>query len=426
MRLGRLTALPVLLAVVAAVTAVPARAQTSNADRQKQLKQQILEVSNAQTAASQTLQEIRTRKGMIDTRVAQLDTQLSDAIAKIAPLEAEAARLAGVLQEAQAKLAATQAKLEAAKTEVRDSAAGIYRSARSGATYDYLSAQRPMGLVQGSKYLADVNHKQRNTVRQISTLRDEIDAQRRTIQTSKEQADAATDEARRTRDQITSMRSEIEPARAEAAAQAQAEEVQVALLAAKKAQDEKELQAVSDAIAAELRRQQAIAEEARRQQAIADELRRQQSIAASATPNSGASPPPNIAPSRPASSGGSGGCDARPAAGAIVSGFGPRGGALHAGVDFGAPMGAPIYACWAGRVVSAGWQGGYGNAVVIDHGGGKATLYAHQSRIAVSAGQNVNAGSVIGYVGSTGDSTGPHLHFEVRINGSPVNPAPYL
>ena len=103
-----------------------------------------------------------------------------------------------------------------------------------------------------------------------------------------------------------------------------------------------------------------------------------------------------------------------------------RWGRLHAGLDTAAPTGTPIYACWGGRVAVAGWQGGYGNAVVIDHGGGQATLYAHQSVIAVSVGQAVNAGQLIGYVGSTGNSTGPHLHFEVRVNGTPVDPAPYF
>ena len=100
--------------------------------------------------------------------------------------------------------------------------------------------------------------------------------------------------------------------------------------------------------------------------------------------------------------------------------FGTR--RLHSGVDIAAPSGQPIIAAAAGQVVSAGWRGGYGQAVVIDHGGGLATLYAHQSRLLVSAGQVVAAGQQIGEVGTTGQSTGPHLHFEVRENGTPRDP----
>lgn len=99
---------------------------------------------------------------------------------------------------------------------------------------------------------------------------------------------------------------------------------------------------------------------------------------------------------------------------------------LHSGTDFGAPAGTPIVAAASGVVVSAGWLGGYGNAIIISHGGGMATLYAHQSRLAVGNGTRVSRGQVIGYVGSTGMSTGPHLHFEVRVNGSTVDPARYL
>lgn len=95
---------------------------------------------------------------------------------------------------------------------------------------------------------------------------------------------------------------------------------------------------------------------------------------------------------------------------------------LHTGVDIGAPTGQQIVAAADGLVVEAGWKGGYGNAVVIDHGGGVATLYAHQSRLAVSAGTVVTQGQVIGYIGSTGASTGPHLHLEVRVNGVPQDP----
>jgi murein DD-endopeptidase MepM/ murein hydrolase activator NlpD len=104
---------------------------------------------------------------------------------------------------------------------------------------------------------------------------------------------------------------------------------------------------------------------------------------------------------------------------------------LHAGTDFAAAGGAPIYAAASGRVVQAGWNGGYGNYTCIYHGensGGRgiATCYAHQSAILVSPGQYVNRGRVIGRVGTTGASTGNHLHFEVRLDGTPVNPMGYL
>jgi murein DD-endopeptidase MepM/ murein hydrolase activator NlpD len=99
---------------------------------------------------------------------------------------------------------------------------------------------------------------------------------------------------------------------------------------------------------------------------------------------------------------------------------------MHTGIDFGAGYGTPIHAAAAGIVVSAGPLGGYGNATVIDHGNGLATLYAHQSDIAISPGDQVGRGQVIGYVGCSGLCTGPHLHFEVRVRGTPVDPMQYL
>jgi len=115
-----------------------------------------------------------------------------------------------------------------------------------------------------------------------------------------------------------------------------------------------------------------------------------------------------------------------PVNGPVTSPFGYRWGRLHAGIDIGVPYGTPIHAAASGTVVLAGWVGGYGNYTCIDHGGGMATCYAHQSSFAVSTGEHVTQGQVIGYVGSTGHSFGPHLHFEVRINGNPVDPLGYL
>lgn len=110
----------------------------------------------------------------------------------------------------------------------------------------------------------------------------------------------------------------------------------------------------------------------------------------------------------------------------VTSEYGPRWGRMHEGIDIGGQHGAPIQAAESGRVDYAGWIGGYGNTIVIDHGGGMTTLYAHMDGFAVPAGQTVSIGQVIGYVGNTGFSRGPHLHFEVRIGGTPVNPRKYL
>jgi len=99
---------------------------------------------------------------------------------------------------------------------------------------------------------------------------------------------------------------------------------------------------------------------------------------------------------------------------------------LHTGIDIGAPLGARIVAAGKGTVIFAGYNGGYGNFTMIDHGNGLVSCYAHQSRILVKKGQTVTAGTQIGNVGSTGLSTGPHLHFEVRVNGIPTNPMNYL
>lgn len=122
----------------------------------------------------------------------------------------------------------------------------------------------------------------------------------------------------------------------------------------------------------------------------------------------------------------------RPVPGRITSGFGMRVHPIlgytrmHTGVDMSAPYGQEINAGGAGRVILAGPYGGYGNTVIIDHGGGMTTLYAHQSELNVSYGQEVAAADIIGYIGTSGLSTGPHLHFEVRISGKPVDPANYI
>ncbi len=374
------------LAVGSPVSAAP------SGDRRSELADQIGEASRAEAAAVAELQAIRDRKAAIDAKVAELDVQLSTAEATLAPLAAEAERLDGLYSTLVAEVNRIQAELDAATIEFNDEAAGLYRSARRGATYDVVLSARPGNVVKQQKYLDQVTAQQRRVVRRISRLRADLEEQRRALEDQKAKADAAQTAAQAARDQVAGLRAEVEPARAEAAAQEGQEQALVASIQSQKGAYEAELAALSatsDSISARLR-------------------------ALGTTPGS-------VGP-----------CGARPVPGPISSGFGSRYHPIlhytrmHTGADFSASSGTPIASCRAGTVVIAGSQGGYGNAVVIDHGGGMGTVYAHQSRIAVSVGQRVDAGEIVGYVGSTGMSTGPHLHFEVRLSGNPVNPASYL
>jgi murein DD-endopeptidase MepM/ murein hydrolase activator NlpD len=221
---------------------------------------------------------------------------------------------------------------------------------------------------------------------------------------------------------VAAQRAELEGTRAELAAvqeQAAAEQAnQQALLGTVQTQRQ----------AWEARVGELEAESARIAALLAEAERQRTAAAAAASGRSGggssAGPPPPASLSTPFSN---------PLARmVIVSGFGYRihpiygTSRLHTGIDLDGDTGDPIYAAGAGVVLSAGWRGGYGNCVIIDHGGGYGTLYAHMSSIAVGTGQTVRQGDRIGAIGSTGASTGPHLHFEVRIYGQPVDPVPYL
>lgn len=121
-----------------------------------------------------------------------------------------------------------------------------------------------------------------------------------------------------------------------------------------------------------------------------------------------------------------------PTSGEVSSRFGWRnspwgdGQELHPGIDIANSMGMPIFATADGEVVLSGWSGGYGNIVQINHGKGIETIYGHNARVIVNAGQAVKKGQVIAYLGSTGRSTGPHLHYEIRVNGTPVDPIRFL
>ena len=115
-----------------------------------------------------------------------------------------------------------------------------------------------------------------------------------------------------------------------------------------------------------------------------------------------------------------------PVHGVLTSSFGWRWGRMHEGIDIAVGNGTPVVASASGTVIVAGWMGGYGNLVVVDHGNGIATAYGHNTSVAVAPGQSVAQGQLIAYSGNTGNSTGPHVHFEVRVNGAAVDPLGYI
>lgn len=175
--------------------------------------------------------------------------------------------------------------------------------------------------------------------------------------------------------------------------------------------ESKALEGASAQLAAKIQEAQAAAQAAASRSSSGD---------GATTDTTGApTPAPTPAPSGPVSF-------SWPLSGPITSPFGMRWGTLHPGIDIGVPTGTPIHAAAPGKVIWCGWMSGYGNLVMIDHGSGLASIYGHQSRIAASCGEQVAAGQLIGYVGCTGFCTGPHLHFEIRLNGSPVDPLGYL
>jgi murein DD-endopeptidase MepM/ murein hydrolase activator NlpD len=268
-----------------------------------------------------------------------------------------------------------------------------------------LKARSIEELVVKRNYMKAVGNTQAETIALDERLRDEVKDLSAVLTVAAKEADAQTKVVEGQKGELQTKRDAQDAARADVATEiAKTDSLRVEVVARKDEflSEQQTLQAQSDAITAQLK-------------ARVDAQR-----AAAAASGETVS----LAPAA--------GGFVRPVAGPITSPFGYRihpiygTSILHAGVDIGADSGTPIKAAQAGVVVSAGWISGYGNATIIDHGGGVTTLYGHQSALGVSAGDKVSQGQTIGRVGCTGSCTGPHLHFEVRINGTPVDPMPYI
>ena len=344
--------------------------------------------------------------GALTARVRVLEQKLAPLRAEAEAREAEVAELRNRLEALGARLATEQARLAKAMEDLarrRELLGNRLRQIYVRGTPD------PVMILMESGSLSQAVETQ-NALETIV---------RRDNELANSVAEYA-DDVRATRDRIAAVRNQVAEAeeKAERAAE-RANEAKEGLEA-----QQSRVQSVADRRSAMLSRvrgdREHIEEEPRGLQKQSDRLAEKiRKVQAASAPSTGSTP---ATVNRQASSQGF----IWPASGTLTSNFGWRWGRMHEGIDIGAATGTPISASAAGTVIVAGWNGGYGNLVVIDHGGGVSTAYGHQSAIHVSVGQSVGQGTVIGAVGSTGNSTGPHLHFEVRINGSATDPLPYL
>ena len=391
-----------VLAVLAGVAwgPAPAAGQTE-ADKERideridLLRQRVLEASGEEARLLRLIDVSTARERSLNGEVAELDGRMASAASELASATAR-------LREAEAEERAAELRLADAGRRLEESRRALARQALMAYLGDG-EANDLAGVLLTSASLGEAAVRRSYVSAVVGTQRDAIVA------------------ASRVRDEIGDLQEQLDARRR------RAQEVRAGIatrrdrLAADRAEQEALRRRVAEEVAERARlRDQVIA----RRHAYEREVDSLEKESAAIT---------ELLRRRPPAPGNRPGRLAAPLPGArIVSGFGTRvhpiygTRRMHTGVDFAAGSGTPIRAAGGGVVVSAGPYGGYGIATVVDHGGGLATLYAHQTSTSVRSGQRVGAGQVIGRVGSTGASTGPHLHFEVRSGGEPVNPAAYL
>ncbi len=329
------------------------------------------------------LQRVGEELEAAEAAAAAAGQELADADARVAEIEAIVNEVAYELGQQESRVAAAQAELDALRAEAEavqaafnDRAVEMFKTSFGGDLEVIMSAQDIETAIDRSTLLQVINRGDLATVEQVQA------AQGRVL-TQQDELDLAVD-------RLTALQAEQEVILAEAEALRESR----ALAAASARARANELEHQEEGLEAEA--------------AQIERLIRERSA-----------PPPNISP--PSVSG-----YVWPVCGQVTSEYGRRWGRQHAGIDINDNLTKAIVAAKGGVVIFTGWSGGYGNLTLIDHGDGVVTAYAHQSEIIVGEGQSVQRGQRIGTVGTTGNSTGTHLHFETRVNGSAVNPRQFL
>ncbi|MBW3659723.1 MAG: peptidoglycan DD-metalloendopeptidase family protein [Actinobacteria bacterium] len=395
--LGRVVrVLAVLLSLV--VLSTTASAHTSGEIREK-----LTDTRDRLAEAERGLGAVKEQVGTAEQQLATADQQLLSLEAQLREQEAQLAAARAAYAEAQARtdaatrelqavtdrLARTQQELSDRERRFDDRVASAYKYGNVGIASALVGAEDVSDFVNTMYYVRSVMKSDRGMIDDVTETARQVAADR-----------AAAD---RLRDELTAEEVEAGRLKADVEAATEAKRQLAEMVANERAQratlvqqlesTQADYEALVDGLEAESAK-------------LTEELKRSEYV--------GRKP-------------GKGGL-LWPTAGQRTSGYGFRthpiygGRRMHTGIDISGGTGQPIVAAAKGKVVSAGWRGGYGLTVVIDHGGGLHTLYAHQSQLAVRDGDVVGQGQKVGEVGSTGNSTGPHLHFEVRVNGAPRDP----
>ncbi len=398
-RLALVVALAALLLVAGTATGDPgsekaridARIGAARADAERAAGAERLltgELSRLSAEARTAQASVAVEEGRLAALEASLATEQRKLTTLVHEIASQSARL--VVLERQYGIA-----LKALERRVRE----IYESDSPDLISFALGATSFTDLMNHLDLLDRIGRQDEQVASSLANARDEL-----------ERARAATERSRREREHAVALISSSTAAQRAARDRIVAERD---ALASAEGAKQRALAGVREDRASYVAEAESLAAESA---SLAARIAAAQAAAASPAPSSPSGPP---APTAGASL-------QWPVSGPVTSGFGVRWGRMHEGIDIAVPSGAAVHAAAAGTVVYAGWLGGYGNIVVIDHGNGLSTAYGHNSSLQVKQGASVAAGSVIALSGSTGHSTGPHVHFEVRVSGAPVDPMGYL
>jgi murein DD-endopeptidase MepM/ murein hydrolase activator NlpD len=376
----RLRAAVVLAGLVGMVVSLtlPAGAQSGNEERR-------LRDTRAKIASIRAeIEQARGSQAQDAAALAEADQQVAEVMAAVNAAEQAVERQQHAVEEARRRLDALTQEVDAQNRRMAGRAVEVFRQGSATSSYSaILAAATPQEALERSTFVTVLARADRRLLETTGNARVALDAQRGELG-AQEQILA------RVLEEQQALLAEVEAIRNDRAFVLAASTQQLDNLVAQ----ERYLESESRQLAAVTRRQARQAAPSR----------------SSAAPRAAVAASGWVWPAR----------------GPVTSEFGRRWGRVHEGIDIGGPIGSPVLAARSGSVSYTGRMGGYGNMTLIDHGGGIVTAYAHQSSIGVRVGQQVSAGQRIGSIGCTGSCTGPHLHFEVRVSGSPRNPRNYL